>query len=302
LLNPRQDSTLINGLGRTWANTTASPLAVTNVKQNMRYRLRILSLSCEPAFTFSIDHHNLTIIEADGQPHQPYTVDSVTVHAGQRYSAIITANQTVGNYWIRALPVDDGLAFTDPFAKGINSAILRYSGAAISEPTSKNTAGKNELNEARLVPYSNAAAPGGPTPDAADVHKINMNWTLNNAFQFELNGVRRTLPGVPTLLQIMSGTPVQKLLPETQYISLPKNTVIQLSFPGGASAPTTRHPMHLHGHSFAVVRSAGQTEYNFKNPPRRDVVNMGGPGDNVTIRFVTNNSGERVPPRLSTVV
>jgi iron transport multicopper oxidase len=38
-----------------------------------------------------------------------------------------------------------------------------------------------------------------------------------------------------------------------------------------------------------VIRSAGQAGYNFINPPRRDVFSTGGTGDNVTVRFVTDN-------------
>ena len=38
-------------------------------------------------------------------------------------------------------------------------------------------------------------------------------------------------------------------------------------------------------HTFSVVRSAGSAAYNYVNPPRRDVVNTGVVGDNVTIRF-----------------
>lgn len=50
--------------------------------------------------------------------------------------------------------------------------------------------------------------------------------------------------------------------------------------------------MHLHGHAFSVVRSAGQTNYNFVNPPVRDTVSAGGStSDNVTIRFRTDNPG-----------
>jgi hypothetical protein len=42
-------------------------------------------------------------------------------------------------------------------------------------------------------------------------------------------------------------------------------------------------------HFFYVIRSAGQKDYNFINPPHRDVVNTGGKGDQVTIRFVKDN-------------
>ena len=38
-------------------------------------------------------------------------------------------------------------------------------------------------------------------------------------------------------------------------------------------------------HTFWVVKSAG-SDYNFENPILRDVVSIGNPGDEVTIRFV----------------
>jgi iron transport multicopper oxidase len=40
-----------------------------------------------------------------------------------------------------------------------------------------------------------------------------------------------------------------------------------------------------------VVRSAGNSTYNFDNPVSRDVVSIGNLGDNVTIRFFTDNYG-----------
>ncbi len=53
---PQSDATLINGLGRYSANVT-SPLAVISVIQNKRYRFRLVSISCDPNFIFSIDGH-----------------------------------------------------------------------------------------------------------------------------------------------------------------------------------------------------------------------------------------------------
>lgn len=52
-----------------------------------------------------------------------------------------------------------------------------------------------------------------------------------------------------------------------------------------------QHAVHLHGHNFHVVRSAGSASYNFNNPVVRDVVSMGAAGDVVTIRFFTDNPG-----------
>ncbi|OJA14790.1 hypothetical protein AZE42_13830, partial [Rhizopogon vesiculosus] len=44
-------------------------------------------------------------------------------------------------------------------------------------------------------------------------------------------------------------------------------------------------------HNFAVVRVAGNSTANFVNPIWRDTVTLGSEGDNVTIRFVTDNPG-----------
>ena len=66
----RVSSTLFNGKGRSVKDLTA-PLAKINVEHGKRYRFRLISLACEPNFTFSIDGHNMTIIEADGQLTEP---------------------------------------------------------------------------------------------------------------------------------------------------------------------------------------------------------------------------------------
>nr|AMT85332.1 laccase [Trametes versicolor] len=224
------DATLINGLGRS-ASTPTAALAVINVQHGKRYRFRLVSISCDPNYTFSIDGHNLTVIEVDGINSQPLLVDSIQIFAAQRYSFVLNANQTVGNYWVRANP-NFG---TVGFAGGINSAILRYQGAPVAEPTTTQTPSVIPLIETNLHPLARMPVPGSPTPGGVDK-------ALNLAFNF--NG-------------------------------------------------TNFFIIHLHGHAFAVVRSAGSTTYNYNDPIFRDVVSTGTPaaGDNVTIRFQTDNPG-----------
>ena len=55
-LVPTPDATLINGKGR-FATGPASPLAVITVTRNTRYRFRLVSISCDPNYVFSIDGH-----------------------------------------------------------------------------------------------------------------------------------------------------------------------------------------------------------------------------------------------------
>lgn len=120
---------------------------------------------------------------------------------------------------------------------------------------------------------------------------MNLAFAFNGtALQFTVNGVTYTSPTVPVLLQILSGaSSVSDLLPADSIFSLPSNSTIEISMPGGVVGGG--HPLHLHGHVFDVVRSAGSDTYNYVNPPRRDVVNIGTDGDNVTIRFTTDNPG-----------
>ncbi|KIM39599.1 multicopper oxidase [Hebeloma cylindrosporum] len=281
---PTSNATLINGKGR-YEGGPASPLAVINVLPNKRYRFRLVSISCDPNFVFSIDGHTMTIIEVDSVNVQPLVVDSIQIFSAQRYSFILNTNQTVDNYWVRALPNVGPQGFTG----GLNSAIQRYMGAPVANPNTTSSA-TNPMVETNLHPLSNPGAPGVPTLGAADVN-LNLNITFDfTVHRYYLNGVSFNPPTVPVLLQILSGArTAQDLLPSGSVYVLPPNKVIEISMPGGA--PGSPHPIHLHGHDFDVVRSAGSSTYNYVNPVRRDVVSIGLAGDNTTIRFKTDNPG-----------
>ncbi|THH32839.1 hypothetical protein EUX98_g1349 [Antrodiella citrinella] len=278
------DATLINGLGRAFTNTTATDLAVISVKAGKRYRMRLVAISCDPNYLFSIDNHNMTVIEVDSVNSQALSVNQIQIFAAQRYSFVLEANQPVDNYWIRALPNSGGQDFTG----GINSAILRYEGAAVEDPTTTAPTDFNLLLEQSLHPLTSMPVPGQPIPGGADFVK-SLSLTFANA-RFMIDNVSFVPPTVPVLLQILSGaSSAQDLLPTGSVISLPGNSVIEISLPGGVVGGG--HPFHLHGHNFAVVQSAGNTTRNYIDPIFRDTVNIGGTGDNVTIRFETNNPG-----------
>ncbi|KAF7364253.1 Laccase I [Mycena sanguinolenta] len=281
---PVFNSTLINGLGR-YAGGPASPLAVIDVAQKKRYRFRLISMACDPSWIFSIDNHLLTIIEVDGVAHQPLTVDSIQIFAGQRYSFVLTANQKVDNYWVRAVP--EVLGSNQGFVNG--TAILRYAGAGVADPTT-NSVGTLPLVETALRPLVNTPVPGQPYPGGADV-VLNLPITLTPNFTYAINGTSFVPPTAPVLLQILSGTQAaQDLLPQGSVIELPPNKAIEISIPGGS--PGSPHPFHLHGHNFHIIRSAGNSTYNFVNPVIRDVVTTGLlPTDLTTFRFVTDNAG-----------
>ncbi|EGN96947.1 laccase [Serpula lacrymans var. lacrymans S7.3] len=280
------NSTLINGLGR-YPGGPASALAVVNVQQGKRYRFRLISMSCDPNFIFSIDGHNMTVIEADGIETEPVEVDSIQIFSAQRYSVVFTANQPVDNYWIRA---ESNLP-NQTFAGGLNSAILRYNGAPALDPTTESTI-QNLLVESDLHPLINPGAPGIPEIGKADIN-INFDIDLLPSGLFTMNSASFVTPAAPVLLQILSGSQhPMNLLPAGSVYTLEPNKTVEISVPYSASALGGPHPMHLHGHTFDVIRTSGNSTPNFVNPVRRDTVSLGGnPGDNVTFRFVTDNFG-----------
>ncbi|KAF8259963.1 laccase 1 precursor [Lactarius quietus] len=283
------NSSLINGKGSYPGNpSTDVELAVVNVQKGQRYRFRLVSMSCAPSFNFSIDGHNMTVIEVDGNNVMPLQIDSLQIYAAQRYSVVVQANQPVGNYWIRSLPNAAGQNFS-----GLNNlAVLHYAGAAKANPTYDPTSdvpvSQMLLVETNL--HNHPFQPGNPVPGGADIN-INLavvqNTTVN---EFFVNGVTFQPPTVPVLLQILSGAKkASDLVPAGSIYGLQPNQSVEITIPGGSGGGP--HPIHIHGHSFHVVRSAGNSSYNFDNPVIRDVVNVGNLGDNVTIRFFTDNPG-----------
>lgn len=67
-----------------------------------RVRLRLINTSSFFSYWFSIDNHTMSIIELDGIEISPISARGVYLNIGQRASVVIEANQTAGNYYIRA--------------------------------------------------------------------------------------------------------------------------------------------------------------------------------------------------------
>ena len=107
------------------------------------------------------------MIEVDGVNSQLVEVDLIPIYAAQRYSFVVGvssfasssfvilivrqlhANQPVGNYWIRAQPSSGNPTFFG----GLNSAILRYTGAPSVVPTTSPNSAPEQLNEFDLRPW-----------------------------------------------------------------------------------------------------------------------------------------------------
>ncbi|KAI8090300.1 multicopper oxidase-domain-containing protein [Gilbertella persicaria] len=68
-----------------------------DVEPNKTYRLRIIGAVTYRVLGMFVKQHNMTLIELDGEYVQPYDLDSLELHAGQRMSVLIhTGNYSAG--------------------------------------------------------------------------------------------------------------------------------------------------------------------------------------------------------------
>ncbi|XP_015605758.1 uncharacterized protein LOC107272784 [Cephus cinctus] len=129
------DNFLINGKGkwfdRNAKNITSTPYAVFDVQRGKRYRFRVINSFCTVCISqFSIEKHPMLFIAQDGESVSPRTVNVFTSASGERFDFVLTANQTVGTYWIKLKGLGECAD-----NEVLQLAILRYNGGP-KTPTS----------------------------------------------------------------------------------------------------------------------------------------------------------------------
>jgi len=236
---------------------------------------------------FSIDNHQLTIIESDGHPVKPVTVDSLIGFQGETYVVEITADQTVDNYWVRAMVMRTGIT-KNPTPDGLEEkvlAILRYDGASDLEPKTSprncsvaepckdlncawNNYHKDWYPNRVCIPVSqleydfSVDSSQEIATDSEDVHEIFLNFDF--PIGSSINHHRNVLPRAPfSQGQSTLGTNpcpsdcADKGCLCTHVIDLPAKKTIQLVMTAhskvNADAVPMHHPVHIHGHSFQVM-------------------------------------------------
>ncbi|XP_041367041.1 laccase-4-like [Gigantopelta aegis] len=141
IYNSKVFSGLINGKRRHFNVSTRNiiesnlthaqtPLEIFKVETGHRYRFRFIGAMGICPFMVSFEKHRLTVIATDGAPVKPRVVDSFIVHPGERYDLVLNADQSVGNYWLKAVGLRDCIKH------GVTvNAILRYKGAQDEDPS-----------------------------------------------------------------------------------------------------------------------------------------------------------------------
>ena len=139
VLNGRGNITRFLGI----ANTTDIPETYNvTFEPGKRYLMRLINTAFETGFSFSIDGHEFDVVENDLVPVEPYTVNNIVVHIGQRYNIVVQAKNESeigdGNFWIRTTTcytnsINPGPGLTDWMKTGI----VRYNDQSKDDPTDR---------------------------------------------------------------------------------------------------------------------------------------------------------------------
>ncbi|CAG8498324.1 4808_t:CDS:2 [Ambispora gerdemannii] len=300
---PSPDNGLING--RNNYNCTKAPAgskctanagyAKFKFQRGKRYRLRLINTSAQALIFFSIDNHDLNIIETDGFDIKFQQAHRVPVHAGQRVSVVVIANQAADNFWMRG-EIDVQCYFQPPVNLDPKfNAIVHYEGAKENvDPTTKPWTDALEhcidLNPNTLKPLNPELIPspvGTSLSLFLDVHpdeQKRVRFFINNSsFVHDENN--------PIINKVYNNYNLSAINPNQNLYTFNKlGEVIQVVI-------QRDHPFHLHGHNFWVL-GVGQNEtyqqgvstLNTVTAIKRDTAVVPSAGW-LVIRFVADNPG-----------
>lgn len=265
------------------------------------YRLRLINSGSLADTIFSIDGHNLTVIEVDGTEIEPYHTQALQLAVAQRASVLVTLNQTPGAYWIRSVLGDDQLVYNPPNLNTTTFGILRYAGTNDTALPPDVPAPDNLVTTDTFAQFVPAEKMDAPDPTVAGVVQFNGQYTADNKRWMFFN------TSAWTPLPSSQGFALDLAAKQASNTSALIHGGIgdQLSFvnekPGVMDLVINNlddgdHAFHLHGHKFWVM-SADRTHYygdtstlNKTNPMRRDTLVIQNLGHAV-IRFETDNPG-----------
>ena len=284
---PTLDNCLING---TNVYDDAGSRFETTFVAGTSYRIRLVNGAADTHFRFTIDNHTMTVISTDFVPIVPYNTTNLSIGMGQRYDVIVTASETTGDFWMRAIPQE---SCSDNDNVDNILGIVRYDSSSTSDPTTTaydTTDSCDDEDITTLVPYLALAA-------SAD-YSVDNDYEVT--LQFSSNVIKWAMGGTsfvsqwdyPTLLQVAEGNDtwsteqhVVELATADQWVYF----VIETTF-------AQAHPIHLHGHDFWVLaQGTGKfdsttTTLQLTDGPRRDVAMLPASGY-LVIAYYTDNPG-----------
>ncbi|KUJ17361.1 laccase [Mollisia scopiformis] len=262
----------------------------TTFASGTSYRLRLVNGAADTHFKFSIDNHTMTVISTNFVPIVPYNTTMLSIGMGERYDVIVTADQAVSNYWMRAIPQE---TCSDNDNVDNILGIVRYDSSSTADPSSTGYDYEDSCDDediSTLVPYLSYQV--GTSASVTD----DFIGTLTGgagAIKWEMGSTSFVSQwDYPTVLQVAEGNDTWSA--EQSAIELPTADqwvyfIIETTF-------AQAHPIHLHGHDFWVLAQgtgtydADTVTLTTTDSPRRDVAMLPGTGY-LVLAYITDNPG-----------
>lgn len=228
--------------------------AVLAARPGQRVRLRLINAAADTAYRVALGGHRLTVTHADGFPVHPVKVDTLVIGMGERYDVMVEAGS--GAFPLIAAP--ESKADEPP-----GFAVLRTGPGRSPDPSVRPA----ELRGA-LLTYDalrprdgtglRPSRPARTMPLVLGMAKKGYRWTLND--------VAMTMTG-----EGMAAAPLEVRADERVRLVMRNRTMMF-------------HPMHVHGHTFALVPPNGPGT-------RKDTVIVP-PMATVSVDLQTDNPGQ----------
>ena len=222
---------------------------VVRAKPGQRLRLRIINAGSDTPYRFAVGDHRLTVTHTDGFPVEPFEVDTLILGMGERYDVVVEVQD--GDFAIVSSP------------EGRENVSAR---AVLTTRPKPDTAGVitapvPEL-QGQLLTYADLRAEASVRFESADVDReLDADLTMaNGGREWHINGA---VYADREPLEVRSGERVRLTMTNKSMMF---------------------HPMHLHGHTFAVVGPDGAG-------PRKDTINVL-PGESVVVDIEADNPGQ----------
>lgn len=217
--------------------------AVFEGKPGERVRIRFLNAGADTAFRVAIGGHTMTVTHTDGYPVAPLETDALVLGMGERYDVLVT----LGDGVFPVVAVAEGKS-------GNAFGLIRTSVGGAPHPAVRPA----ELGR-RIVRYPQMKADRRVAlADHQPAETIRLELTGGMmAYDWAFNG---------------------RAFDHDRIIPVSTGQRVRLDF---VNSTMMFHPVHLHGHTFAVGSAAG---------PRKDTAIVL-PGQSLAVFFDTNNPG-----------
>ena len=226
------------------------------VRSGERVRIRFINASVADPYVVALDQHPMTVTHTDGQRVQPVTVQALPIGQGERYDVLVQANQP--GLWSLAAAGISNRGTT------LVRAVIAYEGATGPVPDPAYV--PPFLQSGTLLTYAMLASAGPVPPIRATPDRVH-NLTLSGGMMgqpWAING--QSWP---------NASPLPVLAGEAVRFNLTNMSMAD-------------HPMHLHGHFFRLLNTAGGTT----QPVVKDTVLIrAGMGNSQSVEWLADNPG-----------